>query len=231
MRTRNLLGVGVLAVVVLTAISVVAVAAIHGRTDNAAAPFGISRTTTCAVPNLAGAVVNVSLSNSGGPMMGGPMAGRGVRGGMMRVTVDAASVPRGTVSFVATNLGSINHELVILPLPTGQIVGTRPLPRRQHHRRVHEYRRGIQHVRCRHRRRHRPRFLELDNPHARTRSLRARVQHPGPLRGRHVHTTHRPLARRLAIPVHASPQRRSARSSGTLGFGCCRIDLTGRAEP
>ncbi len=45
----------------------------------------------------------------------------------MRLTADATSVPHGTVSFVATNLGSINHEFVILPLPDSQIVGTRPL--------------------------------------------------------------------------------------------------------
>ena len=44
----------------------------------------------------------------------------------MRLTADVTSVAHGTVSFVATNLGSINHELVILPLPDNQIVGTRP---------------------------------------------------------------------------------------------------------
>jgi len=60
-------------------------------------------------------------------MMGGAGMGGGVRGGMMRLTADASSVPRGTASFVATNLGSINHELVILPLPHDQIVGTRTL--------------------------------------------------------------------------------------------------------
>jgi uncharacterized cupredoxin-like copper-binding protein len=55
------------------------------------------------------------------------MFGNGVQGGMMRLTVDTVSFPRGVVSFVATNVGSVNHELVILPLPTNEIVGTRTL--------------------------------------------------------------------------------------------------------
>ncbi len=43
----------------------------------------------------------------------------------MRLQVAPASVPAGRVSLVATNVGSVNHELVISPLPAGQIVGTR----------------------------------------------------------------------------------------------------------
>lgn len=127
MRTRNYVALGALAVLLLTALSLVVVAVVHGGTDNSSTPLRSSRTASCSVPTLTGAVVNVSLSNSGGPMMGGPLVGGGVRGGMMRLTVDAASVRHGTVSFVATNLGSINHELVLLPLPTGRIVGTHPL--------------------------------------------------------------------------------------------------------
>jgi uncharacterized cupredoxin-like copper-binding protein len=127
MQTRNHIALGALAVLLLTAISLIAVAAVHRRSNNSSTAFRDSRTTSCSAPNLTGALVNVSLSNSGGPMMGGPMVGSGVQGGMMRLTVDTASVPHGTVSFVATNLGSINHELVILPLPANQIVGTRSL--------------------------------------------------------------------------------------------------------
>jgi uncharacterized cupredoxin-like copper-binding protein len=109
MQTRNHLALG-------------ALAAVRGR-DNPSAPYRNGSGTSCSVPNLTGAVVNVSLTNSGGPMMGGPILG-GVRGGMMRLTVDTASISHGAVSFIATNLGSLNHELVILPLPTDQIVGT-----------------------------------------------------------------------------------------------------------
>jgi uncharacterized cupredoxin-like copper-binding protein len=127
MRTRNHVALGALAVLLLTVLSLVVVADGHGQVDDSSAPFRSSRMTSCSVPNLSGAVVNVSLSNAGGPMMGGPMVGGGVRGGMMRLSPDTASVPDGVVSFVATNLGSVNHELVILPLPTDEIVGTRSL--------------------------------------------------------------------------------------------------------
>jgi uncharacterized cupredoxin-like copper-binding protein len=36
-------------------------------------------------------------------------------------------VPHGTVSFLVTNAGSTNHEMVILPLANSQVVGTRPV--------------------------------------------------------------------------------------------------------
>jgi uncharacterized cupredoxin-like copper-binding protein len=127
MRTRNDVALGALAVLLLSALSIVVVAVVHVRADDSFTPFRGSRSAACSVPNLTGTVVNVTLSNSGGPMMGGPEVGGGVRGGMMRLTADTGSVPHGAVSFVATNLGSINHELVILPLPANQIVGTRAL--------------------------------------------------------------------------------------------------------
>jgi uncharacterized cupredoxin-like copper-binding protein len=81
-----------------------------------------SERTSCSVPSLAGTVVDVSLVNSGGRMMGGPGMG-----GMMRLSASAATVAPGTVSFVATNGGSIDHELVVLPLPDGQSVGARAI--------------------------------------------------------------------------------------------------------
>lgn len=124
MHPRSLIAVGALAVVLLAATSTLAIVAVRGGFDTTNRRNG---RTTCSVPNLPGAIVDVSLTNTGGPMMGGPSMGGGVRGGMMRLTTDVTAVPHGAVSFVATNLGSINHELVILPLPDNQIVGTRPL--------------------------------------------------------------------------------------------------------
>jgi uncharacterized cupredoxin-like copper-binding protein len=59
-------------------------------------------------------------------MMGSPMMG-GVHGGMMRLTATPSSIASGPVSFVATNTGTVNHELVVLPMPGNQIVGTRPI--------------------------------------------------------------------------------------------------------
>lgn len=126
MRTRTLIALSALAIVLLAAASTLAIGAARHGFDTSTGRYGNSGT-TCTVPVLPGTVVNVSVTNMGGPMMGGQGMGGGVRGGMMRLTADATSVPHGTVSFVATNLGSINHELVILPLPGNQIVGTRPL--------------------------------------------------------------------------------------------------------
>jgi len=126
MRSRNLIALSALAIVLLAAASTLAIGAARRGFDTNTGRYGNSAT-TCTVPNLPGTVVNVSVTNMGGPMLGGPGMGGGVRGGMMRLTADVTSVPHGTVSFVATNLGSINHELVILPLPGNQIAGTRPL--------------------------------------------------------------------------------------------------------
>jgi uncharacterized cupredoxin-like copper-binding protein len=74
-------------------------------------------------PALPGTVVNVSLANMGGPMMGQ----RTMMGGAMWLSADRVSVPAGTVSFVAANYGSIDHELVVLPLADSQQVGSRQI--------------------------------------------------------------------------------------------------------
>jgi uncharacterized cupredoxin-like copper-binding protein len=78
---------------------------------------------SCAVPALPGPVVDATLVNMGGPMMRG--SGGSMGGGMMRLSLDKNTVAAGGVSFVAINGGSVSHELVILPLADGQIVGTR----------------------------------------------------------------------------------------------------------
>ena len=93
-------------------------------------PSGSSR----AAPRLPGTVVNVALTNMGGPMMAqnNGMMGQGsgmMNGGGMRLSADHATAPHGTVSFLVTNSGSINHEMVVLPLPTSRAVGARPIGR------------------------------------------------------------------------------------------------------
>ena len=45
----------------------------------------------------------------------------------MRLTLDHSTVSHGQVSILAVNGGNISHELIVLPLPTNQIVGTRPI--------------------------------------------------------------------------------------------------------
>ncbi|MHB1490317.1 sulfocyanin (SoxE) [mine drainage metagenome] len=83
---------------------------------------GPSSNTATPVPELPGTIVNVTVGNMGGAMMG---RGSGVGGGAMFLRVDRATVRAGAVSFVATNLGSVNHELVVLPLADGATPGSR----------------------------------------------------------------------------------------------------------
>ena len=119
----------VAAVVALVASAAVAVGAGNGGAIPGS--IGLLSGSSPAAPSLPGTVVNVSLADIGGSMMGqrGGMMGQRsgmMSGGSMRLSADHATVPHGTVSFLATNGGSINHEMVILPLPASQAVGARP---------------------------------------------------------------------------------------------------------
>lgn len=107
-RSRSQLLIGILATLALTTLSLAAVAIVAGpRTGE-----GFANNAGCAVPDLAGTVVNVAETEMGGPMMG-----RSGRMGGMRLTADHATVPHGTVSLLVTNVGRYAHELVILALP------------------------------------------------------------------------------------------------------------------
>jgi len=75
-------------------------------------------------PDLPGTVVRVSLTSMGAPMMGGRTA---MHGGVMRLSTDRTTVAHGTVSFLVTNNGRSDHELVVLPLADGQTVGNRTI--------------------------------------------------------------------------------------------------------
>lgn len=79
-----------------------------------------------AAPKLPGTVVKVSLTDMGGSMMGGQ--GNGMMGrGAMGLSADHATVPHGTVSFLVTNDGGIDHEMMILPLDGSRTAGARPV--------------------------------------------------------------------------------------------------------
>jgi uncharacterized cupredoxin-like copper-binding protein len=120
--SHNLTVAIVAAAVALAAASVLAVAAVGGAFGHGRGwPAGSS----CAVPSLPGTVVDATLVNMGGPMMRGQDGS--MMGGMMRLSMDRSTVAVGQVTFLAVNAGNINHELVVLPLPADQIVGTRPI--------------------------------------------------------------------------------------------------------
>jgi uncharacterized cupredoxin-like copper-binding protein len=114
-RTRFVVIAAILASV-LAAASTVALAAASGAFRSGAN----SRAAACTAPALPGTVVNVTLMDMAGGMMGvGPMMG-GPASGMMRLHADQQSVAAGTVSLRAQNIGSVVHELIVLPLPAGQ---------------------------------------------------------------------------------------------------------------
>jgi uncharacterized cupredoxin-like copper-binding protein len=72
----------------------------------------------CGPTGVPGTVVHVTLSDRGGAMMGGanPM--------MVSLYASPNTVSAGTVTFIATNVGALNHELLVLPAPADG-VGTR----------------------------------------------------------------------------------------------------------
>jgi uncharacterized cupredoxin-like copper-binding protein len=128
---RRPLLVGALAAAVTALVASAAVAVGAGNGGAIPGSIGLLSGSSPAAPSLPGTVVNVSLADMGGSMMGqrGGMMGQRsgmMSGGSMRLSADHATVPHGTVSFLATNGGSINHEMVILSLPASQSVGARP---------------------------------------------------------------------------------------------------------
>lgn len=119
-RGRLVLGV-VVAAVVLGAVSTAALGTLTGAfRGRSSSPNG-----RCSAPALRGTVVDVTLLNMGGPMMGGGRVGP--MGGTMRVHADRSQVAAGTVSFRVANVGSIVHELVVLPLLEGRHPGGRQI--------------------------------------------------------------------------------------------------------
>ncbi|MEP7035102.1 MAG: hypothetical protein ABI662_01175 [Dermatophilaceae bacterium] len=136
MRRPLMIGVLVTAAVVLVTSAAVAVGLMEGQSSvgasrgsmmssNGMGPSG-SRSAPDPAPapsSSSGSLVNVSLTDSGGPMGEGygPM-----QPGAMGMNTDRATVPHGNVSFVVANAGAVRHEMVILPLTGSQTVGTRP---------------------------------------------------------------------------------------------------------
>lgn len=68
-------------------------------------------------------VVNVSLADRGGPK---GLGTGGYSPDAMTLSTDHATVPRGPVTFKVTNIGDIDHEMLVLPLEVSQPIGSRP---------------------------------------------------------------------------------------------------------
>ena len=131
-RRPLLIGALTAAIVALVASAAVAIGVIGGLSSGplgmggGAGPggHGYLSGSPRAAPKLPGTVVNVSLTNMGGAMMGG-QGNAMMGGGAMGLSADHATVPHGTVSFLVTNDGSIDHEMVVLPLAGSRTAGAR----------------------------------------------------------------------------------------------------------
>ncbi len=76
--------------------------------------------TTCGPSQPRGTVVHVTLSDHGNVMTGGATIM------MVSLFASPSQVPAGDVTFVATNVGALTHELLVLPAPRGG-AGTRAI--------------------------------------------------------------------------------------------------------
>ncbi|MFI5099716.1 MAG: hypothetical protein ACHQE5_04250, partial [Actinomycetes bacterium] len=77
----------------------------------------------CTAPaGLPGVTVTVLLGDMGMTRM---MGGTAPLGAHMMLRAEPVTVPTGTVTFLATNMGWRAHELVILPLASGDVAGQR----------------------------------------------------------------------------------------------------------
>ncbi len=121
-RARGLL-IG--AVVVLAAVSTLLIGAGGGAFRSRPAATSV----TCSAPGLPGELIDVSLIDMGGGgsmmMRGGQSGWRTWRPGMMRIVASTGAIAARTVSLRVTNVGVITHELVVLPLRAGQVIGER----------------------------------------------------------------------------------------------------------
>ncbi|WP_158274575.1 plastocyanin/azurin family copper-binding protein [Cellulomonas sp. WB94] len=92
-----------------------------GGNGGRAGMLGPRSGTDSSVPDLPGTVVHAVVGDMGGPMM----RGNDRSAASMYLHLDRTTVPHGTVSFVVTNAGMRNHELVVLPLDGDQRAGSR----------------------------------------------------------------------------------------------------------
>lgn len=126
MSRRALVAVSAGAALLLALLGTVAVAMVTGGAGSTAPWSGgwARLDSACPAPSGPGQMVTFvarDMGRMGGGMMRGPMAAP-----MMLMPV-GTSVPAGTVTVVLVNAGRRPHELLVLPLGTGQVAGQRPV--------------------------------------------------------------------------------------------------------
>ena len=112
----KLRGAAVLVIVGVTGVAVT-VAPLLAQSRNTVQRFTSSARRSCGPVDARGEVVRVELSDDG-TMMGGVVPIE------VSLCASPSSVKAGTITFEATNVGWLSHELVVLPAPTTG-VGTR----------------------------------------------------------------------------------------------------------
>ena len=118
LSTRALVLLGIVAALVLTGLSLALVALAR-----------VSGGEGCASPVRDGTLVKVVATDHGVPGPSRMMPRSPLAGDPMRLSPDRSSVPRGEVTFQLANSGWMPHELMVLPLDSGQSVGSRPVGR------------------------------------------------------------------------------------------------------
>ncbi|MHB1251919.1 MAG: sulfocyanin-like copper-binding protein [Acidimicrobiales bacterium] len=115
-RSTARLSATVGAIGLLTLLTLAGVGFTQGHIGDTRAQFQ----SACGPTSPAGSVVHVTLADRGNAMMSG--------GTVMIVSLFASpsQVPAGDVTFVATNVGALTHELLVLPAPRDG-VGTRAM--------------------------------------------------------------------------------------------------------
>ncbi len=129
---RNLLVAAAVIVAALASLTVLVVA--NQRGLRLSAPginngASIGTISSCEPASTVGSVVEVGLYDAGamGGSGGGMMGNYGGLGmGMLHLNATPSTVPAGKVTFIATNYGALNHEMLVMPLtPDG--LGTRAI--------------------------------------------------------------------------------------------------------
>jgi uncharacterized cupredoxin-like copper-binding protein len=100
-RSRDMYTLGAIVLAVMSVVLIGVVVA-----GPSAKIVGSTSATSCSAPALPGAVVELNLVE-------------------YKISADKATVNHGSVSLVVTNNGTMVHEMIVLPLDSGQAVGTR----------------------------------------------------------------------------------------------------------
>ncbi|MFI5642084.1 hypothetical protein ACIA8H_32345 [Streptomyces goshikiensis] len=109
---------------ILLGIATTALLAGTGAFRHSAPAAWLASGARCGVPVLPGRVVDVTVHDMGPGVRDGTPGRYGMH--MMRLVTRPATVSTGVLSLRVANLGGVAHEVVVLPMSSGQGLGARP---------------------------------------------------------------------------------------------------------